>query len=137
VTIDELLDAYGEGWAAADFGAVASCWDADDTGPVYLGIEYPAPLVGWSELNKHWGRLAARVRAARVRWEDVHVTSLGGDLATVVALSTWEIEGEPGTRHVAQTWVSALVRRRPAGWRIAQYVETPAYFPTADPEDLP
>jgi hypothetical protein len=127
-----VLDAYAATWSDADFGQAATLWDSDDDAPVYLGIEYSGPLIGWSELNRHWGRLGARVRAATLSWADVHINLLSHDLATVVMLSAWEIEGvEEFTPRSGHTWVTALLRRRAHGWRLAQYVETPAYLPEA------
>jgi hypothetical protein len=124
-----LLHAYAAAWGAVDFAAAAGCWDAADPEPVYVGLEYPAPLIGWADLDRHWARLGARVKAAALAWEDVQVRIAAPGLAAVVALSVWEVESvESPTRHHGQSWVSLLARRRAEGWRICQFVESPAYF---------
>jgi len=126
--IDELLAAYDACWNRLELGTVADFWDRRYPNPVYIGEEYAAPIVGWAELNKHWARVTARLQSAQVRSSVVVVDLPSPELASVVLLSQWRFcSVESTTEHRGESWVSALLRCTPDGWRFFHYAEAPIF----------
>ena len=65
-SIESLVREYDEKWSALDIAGVAGLWVREDPPPVYVGDEYPAPLIGVEQLDRHWARVASRVKRASV-----------------------------------------------------------------------
>jgi len=126
--IDALLAAHDSCWAQLELRAVADFWDRAHPAPVYIGEEYAAPVIGWSELHRHWSRLAARVRSAQLRTSIVTLDLPGPELAVAVLLSQWRFGNvESDVVHDGESWVTALLRHTPEGWRFFHYMEAPIF----------
>jgi hypothetical protein len=107
-------------------------WDESDEAPVYLGDEYLLPLVGRSELARHWQRVGARLESlsfdshvAVVRFHEAHFASL-------TCLTDWSVRTfeSPDVR-TGRSWMTMLARLTAAGWRIVHSSETPVYAGSA------
>jgi hypothetical protein len=61
-----LVSDYDKKWCALDFAGLADLWERDNPPPTYLAEEYAAPLIGADELDRHWARVASRLKAASV-----------------------------------------------------------------------
>ncbi|WP_233213377.1 hypothetical protein [Mycobacterium hubeiense] len=64
--VADLVRDYDERWTRLDFDGLADLWERDGPQPVYMGEEYAAPLIGNDELDRHWERIAGRIKAASV-----------------------------------------------------------------------
>jgi hypothetical protein len=124
----ELVREHDRRWNDVDFRGVAALWDTDHGAPLYLGDEYLLPVVGWTDLTMHWGRLGARIEQARLTTHIVLVSVHDVAFASVTALADWSLRTveSPETRS-GRSWVTVLARRRPQGWRIVHFSETPTY----------
>jgi hypothetical protein len=132
--VADLLAALDRAWAGLDLDGLSALWDRDEPAPSYIGDEWRVPVVGWPDLTRHWGRVGGRLREARTRSTLVEARSLAPDLALAIFLSEWELTAvEAPDRHRGQCWVTAVLRRRPAGWRFVHHAESPA---NVDPGEL-
>jgi len=124
-----VLAGFDRLWHDLDFVGLAGLWDAEEGTPVYIGDEYPAPVVGWQELARHFGKAGGRIHEAAVRSTLLDAHRVASDLAVAVFLMDWELVAvESPERHIGQRWVTALLRRRDdGGWRFLHHAESPAY----------
>ena len=133
--IGSLLGQHDSLWRSLDFAGLAGLWDREEGMPIYVGDEYPAPVIGWQDLGRHFGRLGGRLREAEVASTLVAAHSVDADLAIAVLLLEWSLASvESAARLSGQRWVSSVLRRTAAGWRFVHYAESPAYG--IDPDQL-
>ena len=64
--VADLVRAYDKRWSSLDFVGLGDLWERDDPQPIYVGDEYAAPLIGSDELDRHWARVAGRLKSAAV-----------------------------------------------------------------------
>lgn len=132
-----LLHAYDRLWSDLDFVGISALWDRDEGLPIYIGDEYPAPLIGWHELARHWGKLGGRLHSAEMSSRQVAANRVGSDLAILVFLSVWQLVAvESPERHTGQRWVTAILRKGSAGWRFIYVAEAPAFLAAEQIEEL-
>ena len=62
--LTDLVRDYDERWSRLDFIGLSNLWERDDPKPIYVGDEYAAPLIGDDQLDRHWARVAGRLKAA-------------------------------------------------------------------------
>ena len=126
--IRAVLAEHDRLWQALDFAGVASLWDLEEGVPIYVGDEYAAPVVGWQDLNRNFGRLGGRLREAAMRSTLLEAHRAGSDLAIAVYLLEWSLATvESPERRSGQRWVSAVLRRVGDEWRFIHNAESPAY----------
>jgi len=126
--IRALLAEQDRHWRALDMRALFRMWDPAEAAPVYIGGEYPAPIVGRGELGRHWGRLGGRITMARTLSTLAHISPVARDIVIAVYLSEWEFETADTTlRHTGQDWVSAVLRFTQEGWRFIYQSESPTF----------
>lgn len=127
--IAALVREHDRAFCALDFDAVAALWDDQDDNVVYHGEEYPRPQTGWHQLNAHWARLGARLRAAHITSETAVIKLLSADLALAVLLVRWRLVSvDSDVEHVGTCWATALLRRRGGReWRLFHYMEAPIH----------
>jgi hypothetical protein len=135
--VASAIAAYDLCWSTLDFTGVTDLWDADDERPVYIGEEYHDPVIGWPDLRRHFGRFETRLRSARVASTVIGVKPLAEDLSMALLLVAWEfLTVETDDLHAGHSWVTALLRRRPEGWRFIHYAEAPVFI-SGDGQQLP
>lgn len=120
---------YDKHWAELDFGRLAGLWERDRPSPIYVGDEYPGPLIGADELDRHWARVAARIRAATVS-STVHEFDVIGDaLVRAVLLSRWRLMGtESDVVRTGASWLTWLLIRRDGRYRIFHQMESQVHL---------
>ena len=79
--VSDLVQEYDKCWSGLDFVALADLWVRDDPQPIYVGDEYAAPLIGADELDRHWARVAGRLKSASVT-STLHETDVVDDTLT-------------------------------------------------------
>ena len=125
--ITQVLRLQDELWQTLDFAGLAAIWDMTYDVPIYVGDEYSAPVIGWHDLGRHWGRLGGRLREA---WVSSTLLAAGriGDVAVVVYLMEWRfVAVESPEARSGQRWVSATLRPAVDGWRFVNQAESPAH----------
>jgi hypothetical protein len=132
-SINSLVSDYDEKWSALDIAGVADLWERDDPQPVYLGDEYAVPLVGADELDRHWARVAGRLKGASVSSQLWSADSLAGGLARCVLLSRWSFTArESDTARTGASWITWLLATRAVGgkeqYRIFHHIESQVYL---------
>jgi hypothetical protein len=126
--IGDLVELHDRRWCELDMWGVAALWDTSGV-PVYVGDEYPQPLVGWSDLNRHWGRLGSRLQAAAVASTPIVIRLLSPTVVTMVMLCEWElVTVESDQARSGRSWIAWVVTRADAGWRIVQSVESAVFI---------
>jgi hypothetical protein len=122
-----LIAEHDSCWCRCDFDGIADLWDPGDKELVYIGEEYSEPLYGEAALQRHWGRLGGRIRAAEMSTEVIAVRELSPDLALLVLRAEWSLRAvESDERRAGCSWITALARRRVGGWRFVHQMEASA-----------
>jgi hypothetical protein len=143
-SIKSLVREYDEKWSALDVAGVAGLWERDNPQPVYIGDEYPTPLIGVGELDRHWARIGGRLKRAPVSSQRWSADELAGGLVRCVLLSRWSFTGiESDITHTGASWVTWLLTARGDKYRIFHQVESQVYLEecfqtraaTTSPED--
>ena len=138
-----LIGEYDAKWCALDFAGVADLWERETPRPMYLGDEYAMPLIGADELDRHWARMAGRLKRASVSSQLWSADALAGGLARCVLLSRWSFTGEESDiAHTGASWITWLLTPRGDKYRIFHHMESQVYLeegfrhgPLPGPED--
>jgi hypothetical protein len=135
--LSALISEYDAKWAALDVAGVADLWERDSSRPIYIGDEYAMPLIGADELDRHWARLAGRLKRASVSSQLWSADALAGGLARCVLLSRWSFTGEESDletekAHTGASWITWLLTPRVEGgeqkYRIFHHMESQVYL---------
>jgi hypothetical protein len=129
----DLVREYDERWSALDFVGLSELWVQDDPQPMYVGDEYPEPLVGAEALDRHWARVASRVKSASVS-STLHSFDMVGDaVGRAVLLSRWRLTGrEADLERTGASWITWLLIRRDEQYRIFHQMEAQVYLPESE-----
>ena len=128
-SIKALISEYDEKWSALDVPGVAELWERHNPRPVYIGDEYAAPLVGAEELDRHWARVASRLKRASISSRLLSADELAGGVARCVLLSRWSFTGtESDTAHTGTSWITWLLIARGENYRIFHHMESQVYL---------
>jgi hypothetical protein len=124
--IENVLKECRTCWAARDFAALERLWDPDEPEPTYLAEEIRAPLFSYAEMRDYWERTKAATRGVHVETWNLRVRAIAPDLATAVYDMRWIGEFAGYNEPIGgDSRVTAVFRRRPAGWRFIHYIEAP------------
>lgn len=112
---------------------MANLWERDAPPPIYLGEEYALPLLGAGELDRHWARVASRLKRASVSSQVWSADALGGGLARCILFSRWSLTGrESDIPHTGASWITWLLspHRVEEGeeYRIFHHMESQVYL---------
>jgi hypothetical protein len=142
----ELIREYDKRWSNLDFVGLSELWVRDDPQPIYIGDEYPAPLIGVDELDRHWARVASRLKAASVSsrlhafdtvsgdhaFDTVsgdHALDTVNDVVRAVLLSRWRLTGrESDVERRGASWITWLLVRRGEEYRIFHHMESQVHL---------
>ena len=127
--VSDLVREYDKCWSSQDFGGLADLWVRDDPAPIYVGDEYAAPLIGADELDRHWARVASRLKAAVVT-STLHECDVVDDtVVRALLLSRWTLTGrESDAPRTGSSWVTWLLVRRGERLRIFHQMESEVYL---------
>jgi hypothetical protein len=127
--LSALVDEYDAKWSALDLAGVAALWEDDTPQPVYIGDEYAMPLIGVDELDRHWARVAGRLKRASVSSQLRSADLLADGFARCVVLSRWSFTGrESDVEHSGSSWITWLVVARGEKYRIFHHMESQVYL---------
>ena len=127
--LTDLVRNYDKYWSSLDFGCLADLWERDDPQPIYVGDEYAAPLIGNDELDRHWARIAGRLKAASVL-STLHEFDVVDDtVVRALLLSQWRLTGrEAAVERTGTSWITWLLVRRGERYRIFHQMESQVYL---------
>ncbi len=124
IAIQAVLDRYALGWRHADPAILTSTWDKDYPS-LYLASEKPAPLRGYSEIDKYYREAIALYPITKMEISGVEI-ELFGDIAS--AFCNIEIGFKvAGNEYVVFPRATFLFRRQASGWLCIQYHESIKY----------
>jgi hypothetical protein len=141
--LSALISEYDAKWSALDVAGISDLWERDNPQPMYIGDEYAMPLLGADELDRHWARLAGRLKRASVASQLWSADALAGGLVRCVLLSRWSFTGEESDiAHSGASWITWLLTPRGDEYRIFHHMESQVYLeegfrhgPLPGPED--
>jgi hypothetical protein len=127
--VTDLVREYDKLWSTLDFVGLADLWEHDDPQPIYVGDEYAAPLIGTDDLDRHWARVASRVKAASVS-STLHEFDVVDDtVARALLLSRWSLtDRESDVQRTGASWITWLLVRRGERYRIFHQMESQVYL---------
>jgi ketosteroid isomerase-like protein len=127
--ISDLVREYDKCWSSLDFVGLADLWERDAPQPIYVGDEYAAPLIGVDELDRHWARIASRLKAASVT-STLHECDVVDDtVVRALLLSRWRLTGrEADIQRAGASWITWLLVRRGGRYRIFHQMESQVYL---------
>jgi hypothetical protein len=131
-----LVAEYDAKWSALDFAGIADLWEEETPEPVYIGDEYAMPLIGADELERHWARVAGRLKRASVSSELRSADLLADGFARCVVFCRWSVTGrESDVEHTGSSWITWLVVERGEKYRIFHHMESQVYLDEHDDRD--
>jgi hypothetical protein len=127
--VTDLVRDYDKRWSSLDFVALGDLWERDDPAPIYVGDEYAAPLIGNDDLERHWARVASRLKSASVS-STLHEFDVVDDtVVRVLLLSRWRLTGRDADAvRTGASWVTWLLVRRGERLRIFHQMESQVYL---------
>jgi hypothetical protein len=127
--LTDLVRDYDKQWSTLDFVGLADLWERDDPQPIYVGDEYAAPLIGTDELDRHWSRVAGRLKAASVS-STLHEFDVVDDtVVRALLLSRWRLTSrESDVERPGSSWITWLLVRRGEPYRIFHQMESQVYL---------
>ncbi|OBJ51730.1 hypothetical protein [Mycobacterium sp. 1423905.2] len=127
--INALIAQYDEKWSALDLAGVAELWERHCPSPIYIGDEYALPLIGAEELERHWARVASRLKHASVSSSLWSADTLSAGVTRCVMLSRWRFTGrETDTVHAGTSWITWLLQDHGDAYRIFHHMESQVYL---------
>jgi hypothetical protein len=127
--VSDFVRQYDMLWSSLDFVGLADLWVRDDPQPIYVGDEYAAPLIGADELDRHWARVASRLKGASVS-SALHECDVVDDIVVrALLLSRWTLTGrESDVDRRGASWITWLLVRRGERFRIFHQMESQVYL---------
>ena len=133
--LSALIGEYDAKWSALDVAGVADLWERENPQPMYLGDEYAMPLIGADAVDRHWARLAGRLKRASMSSQLWSAEELAGGIVRCVVLSRWNFTGEESdTAHSGASWITWLLTPRGEGYRIFHHMESQVYLEEGFPD---
>ncbi len=122
--LDSFLQDYEAAWRGGDYDALRALWDGDEEAPIYVPEESD-PLFGWQAMDDYFASNRKVLANVAVRTWDHQARPLSEDTALLFYHMHWNAKIVDGSLMGGDVRVSALVRRKPEGWRFFHYVEAP------------
>ena len=120
-----MIHATADAWNSQNYASVLELWDADEPMPMYLAEEQKDWFIGPRQVRAYLGANPPFIEAIRERMSNIRVQPLSADLAAVV----WNLHFEMKTKGSAPIGedirVTAILRKKPEGWRYIHYAEAP------------
>ena len=123
--LEAVIAEYERCWSSLDFDGLQKLWDPDEPEPIYVAEEALEPLVGYPAIERYWASSKAGIDRARIRTKDLQVRSIAPEVALAFFAMHWNVAMADGRRIGGDVRTTALLRRKPQGWRFFHYVEAP------------
>lgn len=125
--VEAVIYATADRWNSQNFSTVLELWDPDEEVPFYLAEEQDNWFIGWEPLKAYLDppTPSPAVQGIREEMRNINVKFIGPDLA----IAAWEMHFEMkiiGQNPIGEeVRVSAVLRRKPEGWRYIHWAESP------------
>ena len=127
--LTDLVREYDKRWSGLDFVGLTDLWVRDEPPPIYVGDEYAAPLIGNDELDRHWGRVAGRLKSASVSSKLHEFDVVDDTVVRALLLSRWRLMGrEADVERIGASWITWPLVRRDERYRIFHQMESQVYL---------
>ena len=127
--LNDLVRDYDKRWSSLDFVGLGDLWEHRDPQPIYVGDEYAAPLIGDDELDRHWARVASRLKAASVSSRLHSYDVVDDTVVRALLLSRWRLTGrDADVERTGASWITWLLVRRGDRYRIFHQMESQVYL---------
>jgi hypothetical protein len=127
--LGDLVREYDKRWSNLDFVGIDDLWEHDRPQPIYVGDEYPGPLIGSDELDRHWARLSSRLKAAQVSSTLHSFDVVDETIVRAVVFSRWRLTSrESDLERAGASWISWLLVRRDSQYRVFHHMEAQVHF---------
>lgn len=123
-----LIDQYVGFSEGMNFAAKKALWDTDDPAPLLMPEEEHAALIGWPALDAYWSKSRTVMSSLKTRAWGHHAREIVPGIALVTYTMRWvaTLAGSPGRKPIgADVRVTALLRKKPDGWRFFHLMEGP------------
>lgn len=128
--IARLIEEYVGYSETMDFAGKKRLWDIDDPLPLLMPEEAHVPLVGWEAIEAYWSQSRVVMTSLKSRSANHSAREIDDGIALATYDMRWlatlagpkEIERRPISADVR---VTALLRRKPEGWRFFHLMEGP------------
>jgi hypothetical protein len=127
--LTDLVRDYDKRWSSLDLLGLAELWERDDPQPIYVGDEYAAPLIGNDQLDRHWARVAGRLKSASVSSTLHEYDDVDDTVVRALLLSRWSLTGrDADVQRTGASWITWLLVRRGGRYRIFHQMESQVYL---------
>jgi hypothetical protein len=134
-TISDLVRDYDNHWSSLDIAGVADLWEHNDPAPIYVGDEYAVPLIGDDELDRHWARVAGRLKAAHVSTSVHEFDVIDNTVVRALLLSRWRLtDRNADTERTGASWITWLLVPRGERYRIVHQMESQVFLSDSEGE---
>ncbi|HEY6514699.1 MAG TPA: nuclear transport factor 2 family protein [Steroidobacteraceae bacterium] len=131
--VADLIETYRQGFLQLDPRRIGSIWDRDHVPLIYVAMERPEPILGWSAIESYFAALPQHLEKMVEKTIDPIKIDVFEDAAaaffefhSVVKLKKGEGLYRPSGR------VTMLFKRAPTGWRAIHYHESALAAQAAD-----
>lgn len=128
--IAALVQTYVGYSETMNFEGKRALWDQDDPSPLLMPEEAHDVLLGWDAINAYWSKSRVIMESLKSRSANVSARLIAPNLALVTYDMRWvatlagpaEIKRKP---IAADVRVTAMLRKKPHGWRFFHLMEGP------------
>jgi len=130
VEITDLITRYVGYSESMDFSGKKALWDEDDPAPLLMPEEAHAPLIGWDAIDAYCSKSRVIMESLKSQTANHCVREIDDGLALATYDMRW-IATMAGPKDVprkpiaADVRVTALLRKKPDGWRFFHLMEGP------------
>jgi len=130
VELAELIARYVSYSEGMNFAAKRALWDSDDPAPLLMPEEAHEPLIGWAAIDAYWSKSRVVMDSLKSRSANHRARLIAPDIALMTYDMRWvaTLAGPadvPRKPIAADVRVTALLRRKPEGWRLFHLMEGP------------
>jgi hypothetical protein len=121
----QLLDTWQGYWRAKNFDGLARLWDEDDAEPLYVAEEAVEPMHSHAAIRAYWAETGKAIDRIRVEASDLRAREIAPGIALAFFRLHWDAAIGARPPIGGDVRVSAVLRRKPEGWRFFHYLEGP------------
>jgi ketosteroid isomerase-like protein len=120
-----LIETYRQGFLQLDPELLGSIWDREHDPLVYVAMERPEPIYGWSAIKRYYEALPEHLEQMLAKTVDDVTIDVLGDAAVAFFQfrSKVKIRGREAQHELAGR-ATMVFRHTPAGWRTFHFHES-------------
>ena len=128
--ISALMESYKRFWNAMNFSELEGLFDAEEKDIVYLAEEIAEPMIGLDRIREYWSANTKLIDTIEIATDPPLIKLVAPGIALIFFGMRWRarlrgVRGFPVKPVAGDVNVTALLRRKKAGWRFFHYTEAP------------